>query len=103
MKLIPLRTGTFDSKEVFIQAVRSMPQGGDLLELRKRVRVLDQIEKATDDKILIEDQDHECLVKALETQPWAVAHADLLAIIDDAINATTLAKDTSPVARTKGK
>lgn len=96
MKLIPLRTGTFDSKEVFIQAVRSIPQGGDLLELRKRVRVLDRIEKATNDKLYLEDQDHQCLVKALETQPWAIAHADLLAIIDDAIKAVSRPFEPTP-------
>lgn len=59
-------------------------------EMRRRVRVMDAIDAALEasaDKLVLEEADHQMLKQAVSTFPFSVAHKDLLAILDDVVNA----------------
>ena len=93
MRNIPLRAGgTHPSKAVLLQVVSLSPEGRiGIDEMRRRCRILDALEKA-DDRLLLEDADHEVLKKAVESFPFQIAHRDILAVIDDVFNAGTPAE-----------
>lgn len=60
--------------------------------MRRRCRILDALEKA-DDRLLLEDADHEILKKAIESFPFQIAHRDILAVVDDVIGAAAAPAD----------
>lgn len=92
MKRVPLRTlGEFKAHEIFTNAIQTAPEGMKIPEMRLRERVFKALEKASDaDTVTLEDADHQTLVKALEAQPWAIYHPNLMAILDDVINAPSV-------------
>jgi hypothetical protein len=57
-------------------------------EMRKRVKVIDALEKM-DDKgvILLEDAEYQVLLEAVNSFPWSQASYTLLGLIDDVVNA----------------
>jgi hypothetical protein len=82
-KTIKLIQGeTFSSKQAFIDVVRLPPQGCDLVEMKKRWRVLEALEAAGDDEVTLEDADYELLKSAYNSNRFPVVHKDLLAIAD---------------------
>jgi hypothetical protein len=94
MKAVTLRAGTaHPSKAVLLQVVSLAPEGRiGIDEMRRRCRILDALEKA-DDRLLIEDADHEVLQRAIENFPFQIAHRDLLTVIDDVIGAAAVVSD----------
>jgi hypothetical protein len=94
MKTIPLRAGgAHPSKAVLTQVVSLSPEKAiGIDEMRRRCRILDALEKA-DDRLLLEDADHEILRKAIESFPFQIAHRDILAVVDDVMAAATVPAD----------
>jgi hypothetical protein len=90
MKLIPLRDGaTFNSRAILAQVAGVSTQRAlSVEEIRRRVRILDALD-ASADHLLLEDADHAALTEALAGFPFAVAHRELLQIIDDVLDART--------------
>lgn len=90
MKRITLRAGgkVFNSVDVFKQVAEHSPQRPFTIEeMRKRVKLLDAIDAATGDTLVVEDAEHELLKKALQEFPWNRADRELLKIIEDGIEA----------------
>lgn len=94
MKIITLRAGgAHPSKPVLMQVVSLSPAASiGIDEMRRRCRILDALEKA-DDRLLLEDADHEILRKAIESFPFQIAHRDILAVVDDVMAAATVPAD----------
>jgi hypothetical protein len=90
MKSIPLRAvdgGVYTSRNVIAQVANLSPSRPiSVDEMRRRVRILDALEKA-DDTLLLEDADHAILKAAVEAFPFNVADAGLLRIVDDILEA----------------
>lgn len=85
MKTIPLREdGEIKSRDVIAQVAKyAGKEGINVDEMRRRIRILDALDAATGDALQLEDADHAVLVRALKGFPFAVAHRDLLRIVDD--------------------
>ena len=98
MKLIPFNNGeTFKARIQLGQAAGFSPQKAIPIDkMRRRIRILDAIESAPPDAphMLLEDADWEVLKEAVNDFPWAVAHKDLMHIIDGVLNA----KDAPAIA-----
>lgn len=90
MKLIALHDrDPFKIRDV-IRAVASQPNPGrgiDVAEMRQRCRLLDALEKAQGDSLALEDADHALLVRLINAFQFATAHPQLLAIVDDVVEA----------------
>lgn len=86
MKLIPLHDeAPFKTREI-IQAVVSQPgpgQGINADDMRRRCRLLDALENAENDTLLLEDADYALLVRLINAFQFGAAHPKLLRIIDD--------------------
>lgn len=80
-----------DSAAIFTSVLGHAPLGQpfNLEEVRKRVRVLDIIEKLPEasEYLDLEDADHAVLANALRTTPYNIASAQVLAIVDAALDA----------------
>lgn len=88
MKIVPIRDGeNFRTLDVLRSSVAAAPNGINVDQMRKRIRVLDVLDKAAGDSFTLEDADHQTLVGVLNAQPWARADRELLALIDDVLNA----------------
>ena len=94
MRIVALRAGgAHPSMAVLLQVVSLSPEGRiGIDEMRRRCRILDALEKA-DDRLLLEDADHEILKKAIESFPFQIAHRDILAVIEDVIAAAAAPAD----------
>lgn len=63
--------------------VKAMNQQGlDVEELRKRIRIIDALEKAGE-KLELEDQDAETLKTLVRAQKWAVVDRSIIQFIED--------------------
>jgi hypothetical protein len=90
MKTIPLRESPGLKTVEIIKAVLERPaQGAALSELRARCRVLDALDKAPPGatRMYLEDADHDTLVRAVNTFVFGLASKELLAIVDDILEA----------------
>jgi len=94
MKRITLRTdGKQNSKEVFRAVAEHSPQKPiSVSEMRKRVKLLDVLDAALGDSIVVEDAEWQVLKDIMESFPWSQATKQLLAIIDDVINAAEVSQ-----------
>lgn len=94
MKVIELKTVGDHSTFVIVQNICSgSPQGMNLTQMRSRIRILDALEAAKDAKdFRIEDADYSTLVEALNSTQWAIAHRDLLVVVDGILNAPDATK-----------
>ncbi len=72
----------FSSKRVLIEVLSLPPQGCNLAEMRKRIRVIDAIEAAQGDEMTLEDADYELLKNVFHANQFRLVHKDLLAIAD---------------------
>lgn len=90
MKSIPLRDeAPFKSIEVITLVVKQPVQGQGINadDMRRRVRLLDALEKADGDSLLLEDADHAVLVRLINGFQFGTADRRLLQIIDDIADA----------------
>jgi hypothetical protein len=56
------------------------------------VAVLDLLEKADGESLILEDAEHAALKKCIEDFPWTQARRDILNIIDDVLEAKPVSK-----------
>lgn len=85
MKTIRIKTeGKFKTTDVIKGAVGQAPNGMNLTQMRSRIRVLDAIDKlkSGDKTLSLEDSDFNTLTEAINSQPWAIADRQLLAVIE---------------------
>jgi hypothetical protein len=90
MKLIPIHsTEKFNAPEIYQTVAGQAPKGCSPAEMRQRVRILDVLAatKPGAAHFLLEDSDHALLKRLVDEFPFALAHADLLKIIDAVIEA----------------
>lgn len=90
MKTVPLRESPSLKTVEIIKAVLERPtQGAVVSELRARCRVLDALDRVQPDatELYLEDADHDTLVRAVNTFVFGVATKDVLAIVDDILEA----------------
>jgi hypothetical protein len=82
-KTIKLIEGeTFSSKRVLVEVMSLPPQGCNIAEMRKRMRVMDAIEAAQGDEVTLEDADYDLLKGVFNTNQFRLVHKELLAIAD---------------------
>jgi len=74
--------GTFTSKRVLVEVLSLPPQGCNIADMRKRMRVMDAIEAAEGDEVTLEDADCELLKGVFHANQFRLVHKDLLAIAD---------------------
>lgn len=72
----------FNSKRVLIEVLSLPPQGCNIYEMKKRMRVMDAIETAEGGEVTLEDADYQLLKTVFETNQFRLVHKDLLAIAD---------------------
>jgi len=91
VKYIPLLTfpGELSSKSI-LDAVMRYPgeKGIQYDEMRKRDRIWDAIEAGDTCGFLLEDADHELLVKLIKAFPFGAAHRDLSKLLASIVEAT---------------
>lgn len=92
MKRVDLMSGEpISSMALFREVIGNAPAGRPfaLDEMRKRVRILSALDLLAADatSIDLEDADYDVLKSALETTPYNIASAHVLAIVDAALNA----------------
>jgi nicotinamide riboside kinase len=82
-KTVKLITGgTYNSKSVLVEVLSLPVQGCNIADMRKRMRVMDAIEKAEGDDVTLEDADYELLKGVFHANQFRLVHKDLLAIAD---------------------
>jgi hypothetical protein len=63
-------------------------QGGiNAADMRSRCRILDILDKADGDSLLMEDADHAVMSRLMSSYQFNIAHPLLLQIIDDVVEA----------------
>ena len=72
----------FSSQRVLVEVLSLPPQGCNIAEMRKRIRVMDAIEAARGDEMTLEDADYELLRQVFHANQFRLVHRDLLAIAD---------------------
>jgi len=83
MKTIKLYDGeTFASKRVLVEVLSLPPNGTNLAEMRKRIKIMDAIEAAEGGELQLEDADYELLRGQFQSFPFRLVHKDLVAIAD---------------------
>jgi hypothetical protein len=88
MKTIALRKDTqLKTKDVLTEILSRAPQGMNIDEMRRRMRVLDLLEKNQSETLSLEDADWQMVKQLYVSHPFAMAHKDLLTIGDDVENA----------------
>jgi hypothetical protein len=83
MKTIQLIEGeTYKSRQVLADVVRLTPQGVDIEDMRRRLKVLDAIEAAQGDDLTLEDAQFDLLKTCFITFRFGIVHKELIAIAD---------------------
>ena len=85
----------FDYKASLIGALNEPPtdertgqqRGFGPVEMRKRLKVVEHIEKCKDNNLLLDDQGYRELKKCVNEQKWKMAHPVIMQYIDDGENA----------------
>lgn len=78
--------------EILMAVVSASPHKAlSVIEMRKRVAILDALEESKDkDFLMLEEAEHQLLAEAMQSFPWSQANKALLNIIDDVLNAETV-------------
>lgn len=88
MKFVPFRdSGSLKTYEIVNAVVTQAQQGVTVDEIRRRCRIIDAVERAAEDGVLLEDADHDLLRKLVSEFRFGMARPDLLQIIDDILQA----------------
>lgn len=89
MKTIQLRESPIKSVEIIRPVVERPPQGANVGEIRARCRVLDALDALTPDSLVLtlEDADYATLTRAVNGFQFGLASKDLLAVLDDILEA----------------
>lgn len=91
-KIVPLtiKDGPFPAKGLLSDLTSFAPQGQGLgpVEMRKRIKMLDKIEAATD-SVTFDQSEYDILKAALNANPgpFRVAHRAILKLMDDVLEA----------------
>lgn len=72
----------FSSQRVLVEVLSLPPQGCNIAEMRRRIRVMDAIEAAQGDEMTLEDADYDLLKGVFHANQFRLVHKDLLAIAD---------------------
>lgn len=72
----------FSSQRVLVEVLSLPPQGCNIAEMRKRIRVMDAIEAARGNEMTLEDADYELLRQVFYANQFRLVHRDLVAIAD---------------------
>lgn len=68
--------------DLIMICVKNPPQGGyNVDEMRKRIKVMDVIEKGGD-SLGFEDADYECVKQCVKSMRWASVHKDIIDFVD---------------------
>mgnify|MGYP000901203918 CR=1 FL=1 len=78
---------TVTTRDIIRDVMQIAPQGSNLDDMRKRMRVLDALDAADPTGVSIEDADHKVLVDAVKAFPFVRLSKGLLQICDDIIEA----------------
>lgn len=77
-----------ETPQAVIRAVMEVdPKGMSLDQMRRRIHVMDALDKCKDGILRLEDNDHAMLAEALKSYPWLRASSALLAMIDAVVDA----------------
>ena len=89
--VLTVKDGPFPAKGLLNDLTAFAPQGQGLgpVEMRKRIKMLDKIDAATD-TVTFEDAEYEVLMAALNANPgpFRVAHRDIMRLMDDVLDAS---------------
>lgn len=96
MKLIPLsKAEKYDARTLIKEVMENSPQEALTPDkMRLRIKVLDTLDAAGGESMLLEDAEHAILSQAITTYPYNLANRDILRVIDDVANAKDPAKDS---------
>ena len=87
---LTIKDGPFPAKALLadLAAFASQGQGLGPVEMRKRIKMLDKIDAATD-TVTFEDAEYEVLKAALNANPgpFRVAHRAIMRLMDDVLEA----------------
>lgn len=96
---LTVKTGQFSAKGLLTDLSSFAPQGQGLgpAEMRKRIKMLDKIEAATD-SVVLDNSEYEILKAALNANPgpFRVAHRDILRLMDDVLEAPDAPEPAKP-------
>lgn len=83
MKTVKFHKGEgFNSKQMFTEVLSLPAQGCAIGDMRRRMKILDALEKTEGDELQLEDADFDLLKQIYNGTQFRVAHKDLLAIAD---------------------
>lgn len=83
MKTIKLHDGeTFKSKRILVEVLSLPPQGSNLADMRKCIKIMDAIEAAEGPELTLEDADYDLLKGQFLAFQFRLVHKDLVAIAD---------------------
>ena len=68
--------------DLIMLCVTNPPQGGyDVAEMRKRLKVMDTIERGGDN-LEFEDADFDCVKQCIKSMRWAFIHKEIIDFVD---------------------
>ena len=85
-KMVQMGANTLNYKEQLtgiMQAPMDPQRGAGIEEVRKSVRVLDALEKAGEDQVVLEDADYAHVVEKINAARYLVLTKEVLQFIDD--------------------
>lgn len=95
MKIVELKTtqvengGNFVYKDVLTHTLKTHPQGMGIEEMERVLRILGTVRQANG-RVVLEDVDHEYVVKRLTGTQWTVADAAIVQFVKDVREAPAL-------------
>lgn len=107
MKVIKVRQpendkGSIGTISIIREAASVAVNGMNITQMRSRIRILDAIEEAKNNKeLFLEDADYSTLSEAINSMQWVRADKFILSIIDDILNAKTHTPDVDKPAEMK--
>ncbi len=107
MKQIELKTienddgGKFAYKDVLLAKMRVHPQGITLDDMEKRALPVIAKLKHANKNVLLEDAEHEYLLKRLQLPDWGTADSAIVQLVGDVKNAPTVDVDALLEEKTK--
>src|SRR5215831_18742395 len=88
---VEYRQALFEWAELIRQVIRrplDVQRGADIDELRKGIRVLDALDKASENVLELEDNDWEHLKAKTLAMQWLIIDRRVVWFVDDIVNAT---------------